>query len=258
MDVVYILGNESPWDNNELRYSLRSVEKYLKGYNNIFIVGSAPLFIFPSIEDDSTCCLSFTGGPVIHWIKHEDNMNLTKERRIMEKVKFACEQEVISDNFLFMNDDMFFLNPINANEFPNYYKGTLLNSARKRSEDRYKRALMNAHNHLTKAGHTALNFDTHAPIIYNKKNFLEVMNCVNWETLTAKRDGYVVKSLYANSLKLEGVFQPDCKIDQPMMPKLIRDKIVDRDFFSVGDHGLTDEMKKILDELYPEPSIWEI
>ena len=30
MDIVYCLGNGSKWDNNELRYSLRSVERYCK------------------------------------------------------------------------------------------------------------------------------------------------------------------------------------------------------------------------------------
>jgi hypothetical protein len=42
MDLVYVLGSGSRWGDNELRYSLRSVEKHLKGYNNVYLVGDKP------------------------------------------------------------------------------------------------------------------------------------------------------------------------------------------------------------------------
>jgi len=244
MDIVYILGTETAWHNNELKYSLRSVATHLFEVGSIIIVGSKPDFL--DFSDFS---------PLIH-IPHQDNMELTKERRIMEKVKFACQQPGISENFFFMNDDMFLLEELNAPSLPNYYKGTLLNSAKKRRDDRYKRALMNCHNALVKAGTVHQNnFDTHTPIIYNKSKFIQVMDSYDWNKPT---DGYVVKSLYANSLNLEGVFQPDCKIDEPMSAPHIRDKIKDRLFFSVGDFGLNEEMKNVLQELYPEKSPWEI
>jgi len=39
VDVVYPLSNGSHWDNNELRYSLRSLEKYALNLGRVFVVG---------------------------------------------------------------------------------------------------------------------------------------------------------------------------------------------------------------------------
>ena len=45
MDVVYILGTGSTSNDNEIRYSLRSIEKYLIGFNVVYIVGECPKFL---------------------------------------------------------------------------------------------------------------------------------------------------------------------------------------------------------------------
>jgi len=45
MDIVYVLGSGSEWDDNEIRFSLRSVEKYLTGVGNVYIIGKKPNFL---------------------------------------------------------------------------------------------------------------------------------------------------------------------------------------------------------------------
>ena len=42
MDILYCLGEGSKWNNNELRYSLRSLEKFGKNVGNIYVVGYDP------------------------------------------------------------------------------------------------------------------------------------------------------------------------------------------------------------------------
>lgn len=240
IDVVYILGDGSTWDNNEIRYSLRSLCDNLENYGNVFIVGNKPDFI--------------DFGEGCYHIHHVDNMGYTKERRIMEKVKFACSIPEISDSFLFMNDDIFFSNRIDAPTMPTYYKGTLIASAKRRSNDRYRRALLNCHDSLLLMGYDALNYDTHAPIIYNKEAFIEIMSQFDWK---AARDGFVVKSAYANVMQVGGLYQPDCKIDSPMLYSRIKDKVDNRDFFNIGDLGLNDHMIAFLADKYPDKSAWE-
>ncbi len=41
IDLVYILGKGSKWSDNEIRFSLRSIEKYFD-YRKIFIIGEKP------------------------------------------------------------------------------------------------------------------------------------------------------------------------------------------------------------------------
>ena len=49
MDIVYIIGSGSKWQDNELRYSLRSIEKFGGNFGEVYIVGDRlPPFIDPS------------------------------------------------------------------------------------------------------------------------------------------------------------------------------------------------------------------
>ena len=45
IDVVIPLGTGSRWQDNELRYCLRSIEKNLSGVNEVVIVGEKPKWL---------------------------------------------------------------------------------------------------------------------------------------------------------------------------------------------------------------------
>lgn len=232
-DVVYILGNGSPWQDNELRYSLRSVEKHLKGYRNIYLIGEKPKWIsdqvihFPCPEDPEVC----------------------RERRIMEKVAFACQVEEISETFLFFNDDFFLVEDIKT-DVPYFQNGTLKEAmGRRKLEDSYWHSIRNTH----KAA-DGDNFDIHYPILYNKKDFLAAMSRHNWN----KKHGYTVKSLYCNTLGITGPYLKDLKINKKAMKDKLLEIIKGRDLFSISDRSLNTEMKELLNDLYPHKSKYEI
>jgi hypothetical protein len=44
-NLLYILGSGSKWQNNEIRYSIRSAEKYVGNLGRVFIVGEFPKFL---------------------------------------------------------------------------------------------------------------------------------------------------------------------------------------------------------------------
>jgi hypothetical protein len=70
VDIVYPLAEGlSHFRNQELKYSLRSVEKYVTGFRNIYLIGFKPPFI---------------NDKIIH-VMQEDHPYHCKERRIMEK-----------------------------------------------------------------------------------------------------------------------------------------------------------------------------
>ena len=50
IDVVYILGDGSKWGNNEIKYSLRSLEKYGKNIRDVYICGNKPYFVNNKIK----------------------------------------------------------------------------------------------------------------------------------------------------------------------------------------------------------------
>ncbi len=73
------------------------------------------------------------------------------------------------------------------------------------------------------------------------------------------RFGFVVKSLYGNSLRIQGVREPDCKLNFPAVSKeQIYNVIRGRKVWSVGNKGVNDHLKQVLEELYPVKSRWEM
>lgn len=238
IDIVYPLGSGSRWQNNEIRYSLRSVEKHLKGVRNVYIVGQKPLWL----------------GNLIH-IPADDPLNYNADGNIAMKVLKVCEIEDLSDDFLFINDDHIFLKDIQASEIPNYYKFDLVKKSEKYFEGGlYVQRLKRTRDILKKRKLPTLHFDCHTPIILNKKKFPEVIEYF------AYRDGigYTMKSLYANFLRLEGVHRPDLNIKSPSTLSAITQATEGETIMAFNDRGLSGDLKKFLQIKFPNKSKYEI
>lgn len=237
LDLVYVLGTGSPWDNGELRFSLRSIEVYLSGVNNIFIVGQKPKWL----------------TNVIH-LPFQD-LFPCKERNIMLKVARACGHPDLSTEFLHLHDDHFCCFPQQADEIPYWHGGSLERTANSvKPGNHWRDAVLNTHKVLKERGLTTDNFDLHYPMIFNKVFYPPTMDSYNWK----EPRGYVVKSLYANSLKIKGVRSPDLKINDRLSYGSIFQRLSGRKWYSIGNGGLSGDFKKFLLAFYPEPSKYEL
>jgi hypothetical protein len=237
-DVCYVLGGGSAWQDNEIRYSLRSIEKHLKNVRNIYIVGNLPKFL----QD-------------VQHIPMEDP-HRNKEINIYHKVLRACQEESISDRFLFFNDDHFLNKDYDADTFPDFYKGyigVMLRRAKKAPKG-YKQIVQRTYSTLRALNLKDKYFDIHTPILYDKKLFLEKMTMYDWTHAL----GFVVKSMYGNTLGLEGVFQQDYKLNLKNLPlEEIRKLIGEAPIWSMSGDAPREEVVEIFQELYPNPSRWE-
>ena len=236
IDICYILGRGSKFNNNEIRYSLRSIEKHLSNYRNVYIIGELPEFI----------------KDVIHIPM--DDMQICKETNIYAKVLRACKEDSISDDFLFFNDDHFLNADFDAEKFPNFYKCDLTVTIRK-VRNMYRKPVLNTARLLSELKLTTLNFDIHTPIIYNKNKFVDVMTKYNWTV----KHGYIVKSLYGNSIGIsDGVLiDKDYKLNGDYGYERFKELISKTKIWSIGDKALCDNLTVVLNELYPMPSKWE-
>lgn len=233
-DLVYALGTGSRWKNNELRYSLRAVEKYLRNYRNIYVVGEQPEWLQNAIH-----------------IPAKDKWHASKN--IAEKIILACAIPDLSENFLFINDDHFFLKEADADHYPNYHCGPL-KETKVEPSNWYKNYLDNTIGWLERTGRPTLNFDVHTPIRYDKKLFTSLFTGFN-EICT-------IKSIYGNIYfeKSQVVYTADCKLRGYLTEDAARAMIAGKEIFSTGDQCLSSErsaVRKILQELYPQPSIFE-
>lgn len=240
IDVVYILGHGSVWNNNELRFSLRSVQKNLKNYRKIFIIGENPEWL----------------KGVTH-VACEDPFTNNTDGNIITKVLKACEQQGLSDNFLFMNDDYLVMNPVDATKIPAYHKGDMATFDAAYFEKNFWRGkLYRTFNLLKKKGFSTWHFDGHVPIIMNKKLFPEIMSKFDY----AKDIGYCMKSLYANVAydkhsELDSTVKK--MLSRPYTIKDMEELFTTCTFVSIKDSGLTLDFKKWIFSKFPAVSKFE-
>lgn len=236
-DIVIPLGKGSRWNDNEIRYALRAVAHFMPKAR-VFIIGHKPKWL--------------------HGVEHipfvEDPAYEAKERNIMRKVLAACDHPDISDDFFFMNDDLFLLKkpPV---DYPFYYDKPLERKVEtRRSQDHYLWAQRNTCEILKKEGLPTLNYDVHFPIVYNKEKFKQVMAMYDWSI----QHGYVVKSLYCNTLEVEGTRIKDCKLFTRKLKDDLRRWAKGKTVFSIGDGAINGQLELFLKELYPRPSKFEV
>jgi len=102
MDAVYILGKGSLADDEELRFSIRSLCKNMLDLRNIYVVGELPKFLRN-----------------VHHIPCEDRHE-KRWKNAFEKTRLASTTDGITDEFLLMNDDFIMLSEFEGAEFPFY------------------------------------------------------------------------------------------------------------------------------------------
>lgn len=234
MDIVIPLHKGgSRWQDNELRYCLRSIEKHLTGFEKIYLIGDSVEWI----KD-------------VEFIPMENNGN-SREDRIRQKILKACAIKEITKDFLFFNDDHF-LNKDTGCNFKTYYSTTLEELIPSRNNnDLYQRSLRNTYQKLLQDGKDTKYFDCHTPIVYNKKKFLDVCSG-EWPQY-----GYVIKSFYCNELGIGGVYLSDLKLNSVIGVGEMENAVKGRTVFSMGDRALDGGIKQLMQKLYPTPSRWE-
>ena len=234
IDVVYILGTGSKWGNNEIKYSLRSLEKYGKNIRDVYICGNKPYFVNNKIKWVEAYDIGYASAN--HWHKVR---------------KFFRQTNV--DKVLYMMDDIFFTKEFDAEKYPYYQRGDLENFPKGGST--YQQCLANTKKVLEGLHKPIQNFEVHCPIIYERDKFLKLTDKFN--SLRKEYQHFIgVRSFYANYYDIEGIFTEDVKIGSKSMKS--KDEIMKRiDCFSISDDVIKMGIDKILEESYPNPSKYE-
>lgn len=230
MTSIVIPYKTSRWQDTELRYCLRSIEKHLKGYGDIFLIGDKPDWV----------------RGVIHIPATDDSRYEFKERSIYQKILLACNDPRVSDEFLVVDDDHFLLTDYDAATFPYYY-----DEWPKRRVDMYQTTISNT----TCLKADMKYFNIHCPMRFHKSNYVHLMRCLDWE----KKCGYLFRSLYSETMVSPSEHQsyPDLKIRLQESLSTLREMIRGRKWFSICDGARGHDMGNLLKELYPEPSKYE-
>lgn len=238
MDIVIPLG-KSRNDFLDLRYCLRSIEKYVYGYDEIVIVGEKPSWI----------------QGVVHIPCSDDREPKWKERNILRKFQAACVSKNVSEDFAAWNDDYVILSDIDLKKYPFYYKGTCRGAYDINKGNDYRRTMYHTMTFLENRGFKDYNFDGHCPIVYNKKRFLTTFdnNDVNFNTPF----GYGIKTIYACCNGFKPVYMEDVKFQKSISRDEIISRMEGRHVISFNDGPLRTELGQILEEMFPNKSTYE-
>lgn len=234
-DIVYIIGTGSRWQDNELRFSLRSVEKYLD-HGKVFVCGEFPSWLqnvkhIPSIDGFMP--------PVQAW----------KQKNAIHKIRTACLNSDVSDDFVLMNDDFFFLRKTDVETL---HLGELHKAIEKHTtkDGYYYHAIVTTRDLLNVAGLETKNYEVHYPIVINKKKFLTLTNSLSWHEV-----GYIYRSIYGNTYNIGGK-----KLEEDTKAYCVEDiaKKSQGTLISTSDRVvLSAQFQRFIAEKFPKPSKYE-
>lgn len=225
LDIAYCVKQNL--DNEELRYSLRSLENL--PHSRVFIYGYIPSWAQNVIERPKT------------------QRGNNKWEKTADSLWQIANDKDLSEDFILFNDDFFVMNP--QTTLPYYIHKTLEGRIQEFKDkgmiSSYTFRLQDAANALHKANRTTWNYELHLPMIFNKEKFKKL-----WELypgVGAKR------SLYGNEYSVGGIPRADCKIYQTYAnpnPKI--------DFLSTTDASFRDgRVGKLIKERFNKKSIYE-
>jgi hypothetical protein len=233
--VIIPLGSESCWQNNELRYSLRSMEKHLTGFDEVVVVGD-------------TLPAWLTGVTPVNIPDAGKFRSMNTLVKITETLKLTR-----ADKFVLWYDDIFLTKTFNARSFPNYFKGNLLKNFSKLSDHSlYKQSRLITYQTLFHHGYTTHCFECHCPFVFNTGDFIRIM-----KLFPNRAPGYLYKSLYANIMKVHATKMNQLMLHEPLDHDQISSRIGEHGFFSIRDQALNEDLKQWLGAQYPDSSKFE-
>jgi hypothetical protein len=148
---------------------------------------------------------------------------------MIHKTLVAANFPTVSEQFVLLNDDHYYLNDLHVDDIKDWYKGKLNeNPANNRA---YQKARRDTYNWLKVLGLPYLDYDGHWPNVFDKGLLISTMQGVNWQ-----EHHYVFKSLYYNQIISMSVEMQDCKIDHSVPRAEFLRKIQGRFLFSTSDN----------------------
>lgn len=226
MDYVYVCRKG---DNEELKYSIRSVVKNLPP-GNVWVVGYKPDWYignFISVKDTrykfdniKACMLAIAN---------------TKE---------------ISNNFVSMHDDFFITKKIDS--VPTLHGGLLEEKVSAYNKlvpsSIYTKLLANTHKRLINLGiENPLDYDIHVPMIMNRDMLRQIITMP-----------YLERSNYGNIYGIGGSLSNDVKVySGGKMKSRSYDFLNGQSYFMSTEDTSFEQIKQLVEELFPEPSVYE-
>ena len=183
--VVWVYW-EAGATSDELRYSIRSVAAHLSGVSNLVICGDRPTwwdgdFIPAKKFGSKQAKRKFGSRRYVKWCD-----SIAKLQRIIGS-------QLVTDDFLWMYDDTFILEPMSFAQIAIPRAGGSLSVSKKPVRHAWREVSRRTGVDLKHRGFPVHNYSTHYPAVYNKDKLRQTI-----ELFDLPRNPRLIESLYQN------------------------------------------------------------
>lgn len=245
MDILYVVGTGSKWNDNELRYSLRSIAMYGRNIDRVYIVGHKPDFV----------------SNYVHYIPCDDPY-VRKHKNILHKVKSAINKSDIGNHFLISSDDHFYLHEVDFDNLPVYYIFEQIrhNLTPEEAKSHYNRSLDDTYNMLSRyelpVYQTNPHCNTHFRTdLYRRNQYLfdEAMSLVYGGEMNCIMGNLMI----ANGAQPVAYKDSKLELEKWKEDKLREERLKDIECFSISDKSLQWGIGDVIKSLYPNKCKYE-
>tara|TARA_B110000495_G_C23018961_1_gene604102 strand:- start:618 stop:1349 length:732 start_codon:yes stop_codon:yes gene_type:complete len=242
MDAVYMISSESKLDDWELRYSLRSLEANYRGLERVWIIGHLPKW-----------------AKAISHIKQGDPYKSNKDANLISKVVRLGYEPTLSEKFIMMSDDHYFLQPSWDSDIKPYYNKDMSSMEEKDfAKDKWARRLWRTKEVLKKQGYPQRDYEGHIPYVLDKSKLHTYLNFDYGHDI-----GYCVFSLYFNTVDTpeiahiqDGNVRAGFYGKKPNVDTMIK-KMKESRYLNFNDNSFSPEMRKAVEKMFPKKSKYE-
>ena len=257
--VYPYVNNEDKFE--ELRYSLRSLEKHFTEPFNVVIVGDMPGFINPDL---------ITYIPVDRLTQVPENITADA----IFKMLTICDSELVEGIFIRIYDDVYLLKDMGIDEIGKVRAMKDMNHTKRlesdgSSSDTWQNQLWHTYDVVRAKNRYGWNFETHLPEVFVKSVMKFILT--GHDAMTYR---LLISTLYNNICWDTSDPHPDLinrKTNiragfygvsseysyKPIEPDEYRQAIKGKMFLNHNDDGLTKTLIQIIRELFPKPSRFE-
>jgi hypothetical protein len=259
MDAVYILKH-SINDDFEIRYSLRSIEKYAPFIRKVWIYGDRPGFI----SNDTS---------IIEHVPHERTSRIlgvkTPVRNTFLLMFLSSLIPGLSSEYLFFSDDFFILKDLTIEEARKvmFVEDMALMPLESRGRGAWNEAMWRTFDLLQRLGYTGYNFETHVPTYLTRS---QVMNayCEFKDFVTEDRwygmigPTAILNHAFRNeAMRIYNLHAANCRGGFWHKPAASYEQVLaeaeGKTFFNFDDDAFDNNIRRFLSERFPEPSKFE-
>lgn len=256
MDVVYLFRT-SVHDNEELRYSLRSVAKHMRFIRKVWVFGDDPGFLNSDQE-----LIEHVPWEYLTWVRSVRN---PAQNLFLQTFLVSLHPEVTSEFLLFCDDYVLIDHISEETAKRNRFLGDL-QEVKVRGKGLWRESLWRTFDWLTRLGYGGWNFETHTPTYLTKRRVFDAYRDL-YDFVTEDRfagmlgatgilnHAYKQQRFPMTSVKEEGVtlgFH-----NQPVTYDRIVSESKGKLFMNFDDAAFSPDMRRFLNERFPDPCVYE-